>query len=147
MKSDVATVTVNSHAPAFFTFGGKSIAAQTSDFRTIANPADVPGGVAARRGDVVILYGTGFGVSEPVYQAGEIVSGQARLRDTVTVTVGGTALAAADILYAGLAPGNISGLQQFNIRIPQSAAVGNVPITITIGGVSTPAAGAVIPVQ
>jgi len=147
VKGDVATVTVNSHAPAFFTFGGQSIAAQTSDFRIIANTAVVPNGVAARRGDVVILYGTGFGLSEPVYQAGEIASGQARLRDPVTITVGGTALAAADILYAGLAPGNISGLQQFNIRIPQSAATGNVPITITVGGVSTPTAGSVIPVQ
>jgi len=147
VKSDVATVTVNSHAPAFFTFGGKSIAAQTSDFKTIANPADVPGGVPARRGDVVILYGTGFGISEPVYQAGEITSGQARLRDAVTVTVGGTVLAAADVLYAGLAPGNISGLQQFNIRIPQSAAPGNVAISISVGGVSTPPAGAVLPVQ
>jgi uncharacterized protein (TIGR03437 family) len=148
MKSDVATVTVNNHAPAFFLFGvDKSIAAQTSDFKTIADPAVIPGGVAARRGDVVILYGTGFGFSEPVYQAGEIASGQARLRDAVTITVGGTALAAADILYAGLAPGNISGLQQFNIRIPQSAAVGNVAIAITIGGIPTPAAGAVLPVQ
>ena len=147
VKSDLATVTVNSHAPAFFTFSGKSIAAQTSDFKTIANATDVPGGVPARRGDVVILYGTGFGVSDPVYQAGEIASGQARLRDAVTITVGGTALAAADILYAGLAPGNISGLQQFNIRIPQSAATGNVAIAITVGGVTTPSAGAVLPVQ
>ena len=147
VKSDVATVTVNSHAPAFFTFSGKSIAAQTSDFKTIANAADVPGGVPARRGDVVILYGTGFGVSEPVYQAGEIASGQARLRDAVTITVGGTTLAAADILYAGLAPGNISGLQQFNIRIPQSAATGNVAIAITVGGVTTASVGAVLPVQ
>ncbi|MBL8236889.1 MAG: hypothetical protein JNM66_05690 [Bryobacterales bacterium] len=147
VKSDVATVTVNNHAPAFFTFGGRSIAAQTSDFRTIADPAVVPGGVAARRGDVVILYGTGFGLGEPVYQAGEIASGQVPLRDRVTITVGGTALPAADILYAGLAPGNISGLQQFNIRIPQSAATGNLPISIMVGGVSTPAAGAVIPVQ
>jgi len=147
VKGDVATVTVNNHAPAFFTFNGRSIAAQTSDFKTIADAAVVPGGVAARRGDVIILYGTGFGLSEPVYQAGEIASGQARLRDTAIIIVGGTTLAPADILYAGLAPGNISGLQQFNIRIPQSAAVGNVPVTITIGGVSTPAAGAVIPVQ
>ncbi len=147
VRSDVATVTVNNHAPAFFTFNGRSIAAQTSDFRTIADPAVVPGGVAARRGDVVILYGTGFGLGEPVYQAGEITSGQAPLRDRVTVTVGGTALAAADVLYAGLAPGNISGLQQFNIRIPQSAATGNLPVSITVGGVSTATAGAVIPVQ
>ncbi len=147
VKGDVATVTVNNHAPAFFTFNGRSIAAQTSDFKTIADPAVVPGGVAARRGDVVIVYGTGFGLGEPVYQAGEIVSGPTPLRDRVTITVGGTTLAAADVLYAGLAPGNISGLQQFNIRIPQSAAVGNVPITITVGGVSTATAGATIPVQ
>jgi uncharacterized protein (TIGR03437 family) len=147
VKGDVATVTVNTHSPAFFTFNGRSIAAQTSDFKTIADPAVVPGGVAARRGDVVIVYGTGFGLGEPVYQAGEIVSGPTPLRDRVTITVGGTMLAAADVLYAGLAPGNISGLQQFNIRIPQSAAVGNVPITITVGGVSTATAGAMIPVQ
>jgi uncharacterized protein (TIGR03437 family) len=147
VKSDVATVTVNNHAPAFFTFNGRSIAAQTSDFRTVADPSVVPGGVAARRGEVVILYGTGFGLGEPVYQAGEITSGQARLRDAVTVTVGGTILTAADVLYAGLAPGNISGLQQFNIRIPMSAATGNLAVAISVGGVSTPTAGAVIPVQ
>ena len=147
VKGDVATVTVNNHAPAFFTFNGRSIAAQTADFKTIADPTVVPGAVAARRGDVVILYGTGFGLGEPVYQAGEIVPRQVPLRDRVTITVGGTTLAAADVLYAGLAPGNISGLQQFNIRIPQSAAVGNVAITITVGGVSTATAGATIPVQ
>lgn len=147
LKSDLAMVTVNSHAPAFFTFNGMSIAAQTADFKVIADPTVVPGGVPARAGDVVILYGTGFGLSEPVYQAGEVVSGQARLRDPVTITVGGTTLAAADILYAGLAPQIISGLQQFNIRIPQSTAAGNVPIRITVGGVATPTAGAVLPVR
>lgn len=147
LKSDVATVTVNNFAPAFFTFGGKSIAALTPDFKIVANPADVPGGVAVRRGDIVLLYGTGFGFGEPVYQAGEITGGATPLRDRVTITVGGTTLAASDILYAGLAPGNISGLQQFNIRIPQSTATGNVAISITVGGVSTPAAGAIIPVN
>ena len=147
LRGDVATVTVNSHAPAFFTFNGRSIAAQTSDFKPIADPATVPGGVPARRGDVVILYGTGFGLSEPVYQAGEIASGQARLRDSVAIVIGGTTLAASDVLYAGLAPGNISGLQQFNIRIPQSAPVGNVAVSITVGGVSTATPGAVIPIQ
>jgi uncharacterized protein (TIGR03437 family) len=147
LRSDQATVTVNNHSPAFFTFNGRSIAAQTADFRIVAEPSVVPGGVAARRGDIVILYGTGFGLGEPVYQAGEIAEGIAPLRDRVTITVGGTALAASDILYAGLAPGNISGLQQFNIRIPQSTATGNVPIAISVGGLTTATAGAVIPVQ
>lgn len=147
LRSDQATVTVNAHSPAFFTFNGRSIAAQTADFRLVADPSVVPGGVPARRGDIVILYGTGFGLGEPVYQAGEIAEGIAPLRDRVTITVGGTALAASDILYAGLAPGNISGLQQFNIRIPQSTGTGNVPIAISVGGLSTATAGAVIPVQ
>lgn len=147
LRSDLATVTINSHAPAFFTFGGRSIAALTSDFRTIADPAVVPGGVSARRGDVVLLYGTGFGLSEPVFQAGEIPSGPTRLRDTAIIIVGGTTLAPADILYAGLAPGNISGLQQFNIRLPQSVAAGNVAISITVGGVTSSPTGAVLSVQ
>jgi uncharacterized protein (TIGR03437 family) len=147
LRSDQATVTVNSHTPAFFTFNNRSIAALTSDFRVVADPEVVPGGVAARRGDVVILYGTGFGFSEPVFQAGEIPAGTAPLRDRITVTVGGTTLAASDILYAGLAPNLISGLYQFNIRIPQSAATGNVAVQISIGGVATPTTGSVIPVQ
>ncbi len=147
LRSDQATVTVNNHSPAFFTFNSRSIAAQTADFRIIADPAVVPGGVAARRGDVVILYGTGFGLGEPVYQAGEITDGITPLRDRVTITVGGTTLAASDILYAGLAPGNISGLQQFNIRIPQSTATGNVPVAISVGGLTTQTAGGNIPVQ
>lgn len=147
LRADMATVTVNNYAPAFFTFSNKSIAALTSDFKILADPSVVPGGVAAKRGDIVSLFGTGFGLSNPVYQAGEIPGGATPLRDAVTVTIGGTTLAPSDIFYAGLAPGNISGLQQFNVRIPQSAATGNVPVTITIGGVTTVTTGAVIPVQ
>ncbi|HEU0123262.1 MAG TPA: hypothetical protein VFQ91_22220, partial [Bryobacteraceae bacterium] len=59
----------------------------------------------------------------------------------------GTTLAASDVLYAGLAPGNISGLQQLNIRIPQSVPSGNVPVSITVGGVTTSSPAAVLPVQ
>jgi uncharacterized protein (TIGR03437 family) len=113
----------------------------------VADPAVVPGGVAARRGDVVTLYGTGFGFTEPVYQAGEIPERAARLRDPVTITVGGTVLAASDILYAGLAPGLISGLYQFNIRIPMGVSPGLAPVVATMGGVSTQTAGGGIPVQ
>ncbi|MFN0101997.1 MAG: choice-of-anchor V domain-containing protein [Bryobacteraceae bacterium] len=147
LRSDVATVTVNNHSPAFFTFAGKSIAALNAQNQAVAAAADVPGGVAARRGEVVSLFGTGFGFGEPVFQSGEIPVGAVPLRDRVTVTVGGTILAAADVLYAGLAPGNITGLQQINIRVPMSTAPGNVAISVSIGGVSTPTAGAVIPVQ
>lgn len=147
LRSDQGTVTIAQYSPAWFTFGGRSIAATTADGRIVADPAVVAGGVAARRGDVVTLYGTGFGVSEPVYQAGEIPPGVARLRDPITITVGGTVLASSDILYAGLAPGLISGLYQFNIRIPMGVSPGVVPVVATMGGVSTQTAGGGIPVQ
>ncbi len=147
LRSDQGMVTVAQYSPAWFTFSGRSIAATTADGRIVADPAVVTGGVAARRGDIVTLYGTGFGFTEPVYQAGEIPGGIARVRDPITITVGGTMLAASDILYAGLAPGLISGLYQFNIRIPMGVSPGVVPVVATMGGVSTQTAGGGIPVQ
>ncbi len=147
LKSDAGTVTMAAYSPGFFTFNGKSIAATSADGRTLLSAAGVvPGGVPAKPGDVVVLYGTGFGFSEPVYQSGEIVAGQAKLRDAYTISVGGTLLTAADILYAGLAPGSISGLYQLNVRLPQSLADGDIPVVVTMGGVASPAT-ATIPVK
>ena len=147
LRSDQGTVMIAQYSPGWFTFSNRSIAATTADGRIVADPAVIAGGVAARRGDVITLYGTGFGFTDPVYQAGEIPSGVARLRDPITITVGGTRLADPDILYAGLAPGLISGVYQFNIRIPMSATPGNVAIVATMGGVSTQTAGGTVPVQ
>lgn len=146
LRSDVATVTLTSYAPSFFTFNGKSVAALTSDFKILADPAVVAGGVKAKPGDIVLLYGTGFGFTDPVYQTGEIAEGLTKLTTPFTISIGGSTLAASDILYAGVAPQSISGLFQFNVKIPASAANGDLPVSITIGGLSTQA-GATIPVQ
>jgi uncharacterized protein (TIGR03437 family) len=62
------------------------------------------------------------------------------------VNIGGVTLPASDVFYAGLSPGSISGLYQFNVRVPTSTALGDVPVTITIGGFQTQA-GATIPIQ
>ena len=64
----------------------------------------------------------------------------------ITVTLGGVALPASDILYLGLVPGSISGLYQLNIRIPTTAPEGNLPLVVTIGGQQTQS-GATMPVQ
>ena len=147
LKSDLGTVTMATYSPAFFTLNGTSIAALSADGKVIiANSSVVASGVPAKPGDVVTLYGTGFGYSNPVYQAGEIADGQARLRDPFTISVGGTLLAAADILYAGLSPNSISGLYQFNVKLPATLADGDIPIVVTIGGVSSQAR-ATIPVK
>ncbi len=145
-KSDPSPVTVLANAPSLFTFNGTSIAARHPDFSIAADPAVVPGARAVRPGDVVLIYGTGFGPTTPVYQAGEIPGAVAPTRETVTVTVAGTTLAAADVLYAGVSPGSISGLYQVNIRIPAATADGNIPVVVRIGGQSTQAT-ATIPVR
>jgi len=49
-------------------------------------------------------------------------------------------------LYAGLAPHAISGLYQFNLRIPTGVRNGNAEVVITIGGQRTQL-GATIPIQ
>lgn len=148
LRSDVATLTaLQPFAPAFFLFpNSTSIAAQIAGTATIiANPAVVAGGKFAKPGDIVTLYGTGFGATNPAVGTGQLDAGIASLTNSITVTIGSVTLAPSDILYAGLSPGSISGLYQFNVRVPASTPDGDVPVSITIGGVQTQAG--TIPVQ
>ena len=148
LRSEPATVTLSPGAPSLFTFGtSKSIAAQfagTAD--VVADPSVVPGGKPAKPGDIVTLYGTGFGNTNPVWQAGEIATGQSPLTGSSTVSIGGTTLPASDVLYAGVSPQSISGLFQFNVKVPANAADGDLPVVITVNGASTQP-GATIPVK
>lgn len=146
-----APATLNSlqaFAPAFFLFlPSMSIAAEQAGTASIvADPSAVAGASPAKPGDIVSLFGTGFGDTNPFVPAGQMASGLAMLNGQVTITIGTTTLAPSDILYAGLSPGSISGLYQFNVRIPTSGASGEVPVTISIGGFQTQA-GATIPIQ
>ncbi len=150
LRSDAATVNLVNYAPGLFLFPGtNSIAAHLPDGSAYIGPQTVASNARpARPGEIITIYGTGFNATEPFYQAGEIVplEERARIRDRFTIRVGGTALAASDILYAGLAPGAISGLYQFNIRLPASLSDGDVPVVIEIGGQSSQL-NATIPVR
>ncbi len=133
-------------APAFFLLlNSTSIAAEDVTTGTIiAKPGVYPGAAPAKPGDIVSLFGTGFGDTSPSVAAGKIATGQATT-EQVTVKIGDVTLAQSDVLYAGLSPGSISGLYQFNVRLPESTPSGDIPVTMTIGGVQTPSA--TIPVQ
>jgi uncharacterized protein (TIGR03437 family) len=147
--SAVATLnTLQAFSPAFFVFGtSMSIAAeQAATGSLVADSTLVAGASPAKPGDIVSLFGTGFGDTKPSFTAGQLATGTASLVNSVTVTLGGAALPQSDILYAGLSPGSISGLYQFNVRIPSTAPTGEVPVTISIGGSETQA-GATIPIQ
>lgn len=147
LVSDVGNLTLLAYSPALFTFNGRTVAAvHNSDGVLVADPTVVAGGRTVRAGDVLQLYATGLGPTDPVWQAGEMPSRIASIRDRLTITVGGTTLAAADVLYAGLVPGAISGLYQLNIRVPATVSEGEVPIRLSIAGVMSPE-GTTLPVR
>lgn len=59
------------------------------------------------------------------------------------MTIGGVTLTAADILYAGLSPESISGLYQFNVRIPAAASDGDVPVVLQVNGLTSQSAATI----
>lgn len=96
----------------------------------------------AAPGDIVVLYGTGFGLTDPVYQPGEFVDGQAILKPTPTAKIGNID---AEVQYAGLSP-DAPGFFQFNLRVPAGVADGDQQVTITVNGL--PSQGnATIPIK
>jgi uncharacterized protein (TIGR03437 family) len=149
VSSPVATLnSLQPFAPAFFTFpNSMSIAAEEAGTGSIvADSSVVAGASPANPGDVVSLFGTGFGAVTPAIAAGQLATGMATLTNSITVTIGAATLAPSDVLYAGLSPGSISGLYQFNVRIPAGTPSGEVPVTISIGGAQTQS-GVTIPIQ
>ncbi len=90
------------------------------------NGADAP----AARGSILMVYGTGFGVANPLGQ-----DGLSWLAAAVSASIGGLP---AEVTFAGLAPGHTPGLQQINIRIPDDSPTGAaVPIRLQLGAHST----------
>ncbi len=145
VQSNAETVTIQAQAPEFFFFkqnpdGKNPIAAINAvTFGLIGAPNMISGVTftPAKPGDILALYSTGLGATNPPVQAGALPSGIASTVDPVTVTVGGLN---ADVLYAGVAPG-LAGLYQINITIPNAAPDGDLPVIARIGGLSTPAGG------
>ena len=152
-RSPPSRVRVSAHSPGFFNFVNNdsgvnpAAALHGGGPGLVGEPGLLPGAAftPAEPGETVSFFGTGFGATDPPLAAGEIPlralpqsNGRARLIDEVSFSIGGIAVPAADVLYAGSAP-CCAGLQQFMVKIPENAADGNLPVTAEIGGVSTPA--------
>ena len=111
--------------------GGQGIVVLGSSPSVIAGP-DNP----AARGDVVIIYAAGLGLTQPGVNASEAAPSNplARVAREVTVTIGGQE---APVSFAGLTPG-FSGLYQLNVTVPGGAPVGNaVPVVVSVAGASS----------
>ena len=133
------TITVNPSQPgllaptAFSTGSRQYVGALFPDGITYVLPPSVNAGVPARRakaGDVITLYGVGFGPVTPAVPAGQIVQQKNTLAQPFTVNFGQTP---AKLDYSGLAPGFI-GLYQFNVIVPSVTAGDAIPVTFTLNG-------------
>jgi uncharacterized protein (TIGR03437 family) len=82
-------------------------------------------------GEVIELYGTGFGPTAPAVDPSKVFSGAAPTSTPVSVTIGGQP---AKVLFAGLSG---AGLYQINVVVPTVAA-GDQPVTASVNGVPVP---------
>ena len=88
-------------------------------------------------GSVVSIYGTGGGQTDPPSVDGTLATNASTTHLPVTVQIAGET---ADVLYAGAAPGEPSGVIQVNARIPADVARRtNASVVIKVGAVSSQA--------
>jgi uncharacterized protein (TIGR03437 family) len=112
------------------------IATRYPDYAVIGNPAVVPGTVAAKPGDILTLWCTGLGPTQPPAAAGKVVTTSAPTASPATVTVGNTGV---NVLGTATTADAI-GLYQINIQLPQSIGSGDQPVVATVGGFQSPTA-------
>jgi uncharacterized protein (TIGR03437 family) len=133
------TVTVNAAepgllAPPSFNVGGTQyVVALFPDQSTYVLPPGAIPGVTSKRaqpGDVLTIYGVGFGAVTPAISAGQVVS-EANSIPGFQMMFGSTP---ATTQYAGLAPSAI-GLYQFNVVVPNVPASDTTPLSFSLAGV------------
>jgi len=135
------TLTVNLEepgllAPPSFKIGGTQyVVALFSDAATYVLPPGAISGVTSRRaqpGDIITLYGVGFGSVTPSIPPGQVVQQLNTLAAPFHLLFGQTE---ATLQYDGLAP-SLIGLYQFNVTVPNVTASDAVPVTFTLAGVA-----------
>jgi uncharacterized protein (TIGR03437 family) len=139
--SNSYTITVNPTAagllaPGYLNIGGvQYVGALFPDYQTfVAPPGAIPGYTSrrARPGDVIVIYGIGFGPVNPNIPAGQVVPGNTALTLPFQIFFGP---AQATLQYSGLAP-SLVGVYQFNVVVPNIPPSDAVPVTFTLGGVN-----------
>jgi uncharacterized protein (TIGR03437 family) len=144
-------VPIAQFAPSMFTVapnGRGPGAIQNIDSQTGAvtlNSTDNP----APKGSTIILYGTGAGEWSQIPPDGMIVTDVLtppyyRILAFAGLTIGGQP---AKVLYAGAAPGQVSGVFQVNAIIPDGIGSGPQPVVIKIGASDNSQQGVTVAVQ
>ena len=146
-----STVTLGAVGPSFSVLGDGVHAAAII---LTAAGYDIDGPVGAfsyptrpvKAGEYLILYGVGFGPTTPASPSGQPYSGPsggAPMTDSFTLSFGGDPIPAANIKLSALVG---QGLYQFNVLVPSGLGTGDLPLSATVAGVTTPT-GVVVAVQ
>jgi uncharacterized protein (TIGR03437 family) len=138
LRSDAATVEVVSASPEFYYSGrdvtGRSfVLAVDGSSGAVIDPSN-----PARPNQIIIVFGTGFGPTNPAVGSGEIPAGPAPTVETPIVTLDGEPLAPDNVLYTGLTSGQ-PGIYQLRFAVPGNARNGNLRIGIRFGTQASPA--------
>jgi uncharacterized protein (TIGR03118 family) len=133
-SSSTVTIATANVAPAFFLFGGKYVAATHANNAYIGPTSLGTVYTPAAIGETIVLYGTGFGSTNPVAPNGQVVSGAPLLVGTPTILINNVP---AQVVFAGLSGGS-AGLFQFNIVVPAGLTSGDQPISASISGATSP---------
>jgi uncharacterized protein (TIGR03437 family) len=125
-------------APGYLNIGGaQDLGALFPDFQTFVAPPGAISGYTSRRarpGDVIIIFGIGFGPVTPNTPAGQLFSGNTTLTLPLQIYFGSTL---ATLQYSGLAPG-LTGVYQLNVVVPNVPASDAVPVSFSLNGVLGP---------
>ena len=128
--------------PVFFLFAeSPPTAALHLDTSIVAAIDSLPGRASrpAVPGDIVTLFGTGFGPVLPPLASGESAVEPRELdSESVRVMIGQIELDASDIFYAGAAL-NYAGLYQLSVRIPETVSAGTHDFSLMVDGVRSAA--------
>ena len=134
LHSNPLTITTTASQPGLASFADGTVIAQDTNYKLINS--DNP----AHAGEVIILYATGMGATNPPVPTGAVAPSSQLANVTVQpqVTVGS---ASAQVLFAGLSPGSV-GLYQVDVKIPEyipetALGPGTMPLVITQNGVTS----------
>lgn len=139
--SNTFSATLRQRAPELFRFLPSTYAvALHANYRIAAKPDLFPGcndatlcpASEANPGETILLYATGLGPTTPASPAGRLIDAAAPLASPVEVRFGNTAVTAPAWLVG-------AGLYQINVKVPESQADGDIPLTVSIGGAASAA--------
>ncbi|MGA2135267.1 MAG: TIGR03118 family protein [Bryobacteraceae bacterium] len=140
LTSSEVTLQVAAVAPAFFLQSDGTHVVATHLNGTLIGPTTTTGATPAAPGETVVIYGNGFGVTNPAAPEGMVITTPLNLVALPTISFNGTN---GQVIFAGL---TYPGLFQINVTIPTSAASGDVPVVAQVGSTASPST-AVIAVQ